>query len=91
MTNSPFNQFSHRHSQNIDWWLEVYTISPECLYYFGPFESGEEARQHQPGYIEDLHNENAQVIHCKIQQINPQHLTIFQEEKTSTLKTKLNT
>jgi hypothetical protein len=79
VTNSPFNRFSYCNSQNTAWWLEVYAISPECLYYFGPFESRGEARQHQSGYIEDLHNENSLGIRCKIQQINPQHLTIFQE------------
>jgi len=30
---------------------------PCCTYYFGPFESVEEAVLAQPGYIEDLVNE----------------------------------
>ena len=41
------------------WWLEVVTEQPKCTYYFGPFVSAKEAELAQPGYIEDLHHEEA--------------------------------
>jgi len=44
------------------WWIEVSTAQPQVIYYFGPFESEEEAQQHKGGYIEDLEQEGAQGI-----------------------------
>ncbi|MEL7504552.1 MAG: DUF1816 domain-containing protein [Cyanobacteria bacterium J06554_6] len=44
------------------WWIEISTAQPQVIYYFGPFESEEEALQHKDGYIEDLHHEGAQDI-----------------------------
>lgn len=63
------------------WWVEIQTITPHCIYYFGPFESSSEANAAYPGYIEDLDSEGAQGIvvivrHCK----QPEVLTIFSED-----------
>jgi len=41
------------------WWVEVVTEQPNCTYYFGPFASAKEAKLAQPGYIEDLLEEEA--------------------------------
>ena len=60
---------------NLDWWLEVYTDNPRCLYYFGPFNSKAEAQYHQSGYVEDLQQEGADHISVQIKQCHPQTLT----------------
>ncbi len=67
---------------NTPWWIEVYTTYPKCLYYFGPFDSVREAREHRAGFIEDLLSENAQGIQWEIKQAQPQVLTVFEEEET---------
>ncbi|NES84519.1 MAG: DUF1816 domain-containing protein, partial [Moorea sp. SIO2B7] len=48
---------------------------PRCTYYFGPFDSFNEAQSHQPGYIEDLQEEGAEGITVEIKQCQPQILT----------------
>ncbi len=44
------------------WWLEVFTLKPNCIYYFGPFDTSTEAEINQSGYIEDLKDEGAEGI-----------------------------
>ena len=61
--------------QETPWWIEVQTKFPHCTYYFGPFDSLNEAQKHQPGYIEDLVAEKAQGISFKINQKQPILLT----------------
>lgn len=64
-------------SNDIPWWLEIETKIPQCIYYFGPFDSPQEAQNHQSGYIEDLINEKAEGISVKLKQIErPTLLTI---------------
>ena len=60
---------------NADWWLKVKTQSPSCIYYFGPFDSKEEARLSQSGYLEDLVQEGAQKIKTAVEKARPQQLT----------------
>ena len=66
------------------WWIKVTTAEPNCLYYFGPFASEEEAIQYQPGFIEDLSQENAQQISASIlRSPKPDQLTIEYETSNS--------
>lgn len=63
------------------WWVEIQTITPQCIYYFGPFETSSEANAAYPSYIEDLDSEGAQGIvvivrYCR----QPEALTIFRED-----------
>lgn len=64
----------------MSWWLEISTKVPDCIYYFGPFSSLEEAENAQMGYIEDLRQENAEGIDAQVKFDNPVQLTIFSEE-----------
>jgi hypothetical protein len=61
--------------------VEILIARPCCTYYFGPFESVEEAVLAQPGYIEDLVNEGAQGIAVQIKWCKPRNLTIFFEDE----------
>ena len=63
-----------------DWWAEITTMKPRCIYYFGPFQSYQEAKAAYPGYIEDLDSEGAQGIVVVIKRCKPNVLTIFDEE-----------
>ena len=59
------------------WWIKITTAEPNCIYYFGPFESEEEAISYQSGFIEDLQQENAQEIAASIQRSQaPTQLTV---------------
>lgn len=58
------------------WWVEIQTKTPQCTYYFGPFESAEVARDSLEGYLEDLRLERARGITVQIKQCQPEHLTI---------------
>lgn len=62
------------------WWVEISTRKPKCTYYFGPFNSEEEALTYQPGYVEDLTNEGSQDISVNIKKCDPPILTIFTED-----------
>jgi hypothetical protein len=57
------------------WWVEIVTEEPKCLYYFGPFDTYDEALFYQPGYIEDLQSEAAIGIDAKIVRCQPSILT----------------
>jgi hypothetical protein len=61
------------------WWVEIRTTIPCCTYFFGPFNSVKEAKQEQPGYIDDLVQEKAFGITVEIKQCQPTSLTVFEE------------
>ncbi|MEM9541902.1 MAG: DUF1816 domain-containing protein [Cyanobacteria bacterium P01_E01_bin.42] len=62
------------------YWIELTTDEPKCLYYFGPFVNTKEAKQHLPGYLEDLESEEARNIQYRIVRCKPEQLTVFDEE-----------
>lgn len=62
------------------WWVEITTVKPFCIYYFGPFETRQEAVLSEYGYIEDLLTEKASGITTKIKQCQPELLTISEEQ-----------
>ena len=62
-----------------DWWAKIITASPRCIYYFGPFQTYDEAQAAYPGYIDDLDSEGAQGIVVIIQRCKPDVLTVFEE------------
>ena len=61
-------------------WAEITTTKPKCIYYFGPFETSDEATDAYPGYIDDLDSEGAQGIVVVIKRCKPDVLTIFDEQ-----------
>ena len=61
------------------WWAEITTTKPRCKYYFGPFQTYNEAKEAYPGYIEDLNGEGAQGIIVVIKRCNPEVLTMCEE------------
>ena len=67
------------------WWIEIITVKPICIYYFGVFNSVYEAEQFKNGYIQDLHQEQAEIVNVEIKQCQPKNLTIY-TERTRTAK-----
>jgi hypothetical protein len=66
------------------WWVEISTAQPHVIYYFGPFETEEEALSYQGGYIEDLEGEGAQDIKVAIsRRTDPEELTIEMSQTTA--------
>ncbi len=63
-----------------NWWVEVTTSDPSCIYYFGPFLNFDEASDRCPGYIQDLINEGAQMISPVIKCGHPAELTKCENE-----------
>lgn len=61
--------------KSVPWWVEISTAQPKCIYYFGPFDSADEAQSYKPGYIEDIQAEGAIGIFVEIKQCYPQLLT----------------
>jgi hypothetical protein len=61
--------------------VKIITEKPRCTYYFGPFDSLQEAKLSQAGYIEDLEQEGALKIAVDILQDQPTVLTIDEEEE----------
>ena len=67
--------------KNLPYWLKITTKVPQCVYYFGPFDSPLEAKSLQAGYIEDLLAENAQGIHLELEQCSqPTDLTVCEDD-----------
>lgn len=62
------------------WWVKISTDSPNCIYYFGPFQNFREAQTAYPRYVEDLESEAAQGIVINIKRCKPDVLTVFDEE-----------
>ena len=59
------------------WWVKITTAEPNCIYYFGPFDSELEAVEAKPGFIEDLQQEGAENIETSLQRsAEPEELTI---------------
>lgn len=63
-----------------NWWVEIITNEPYCIYYFGPFQNSIEAESAYLGYVEDLESEAAQGIKVNIKHCKPNVLTVFDEE-----------
>lgn len=72
-----------REGNNTAWWAKITTNNPRCTYYFGPFQTHDEAKQAYPGYIEDLDGEGAQGIVVVIERCQPEVLTICEEPDIS--------
>ncbi len=58
------------------WWIEISTVQPRCIYYFGPFTDAMGAELAAPGYIKDLENESARGIKTRVKRGKPNQLTI---------------
>jgi hypothetical protein len=63
------------------WWIEIITTNPSCTYFFGPFDSVDEAKEHQGGFVEDLTQEGATVLSPQIKWCKPKELTIYMEKE----------
>lgn len=70
--------YSLRQPSSLQWWLKVATESPICTYYFGPFDSVQEAELSQSDYLRDLTEEGAKITSIKVEQGQPSQLTIFE-------------
>ena len=68
-----------------DWWIKIHTANPLCIYYFGAFESFTAAALAQHSYILDLQAEEAKILSVKIEQCQPQQLTVVLEEASRLL------
>jgi hypothetical protein len=68
-------------TQDTNWWVEISTAQPRCIYYFGPFQNLKEAETAYLGYVEDLENESSQGIVVNMKRCNPNLLTVFEEEE----------
>lgn len=55
-------------SRGREWWVEVDTDSPKRTYYFGPYETKDEASNNTNGYIKDLEKKGAKKISINIKQ-----------------------
>jgi hypothetical protein len=75
LSSMPSNTEENVISPDTPWWVEIFTEYPRCLYYFGPFDTEEEASYYQSGYVEDLEGEGAKEIIITIKQCSPQILT----------------
>lgn len=69
-------------TKNSKWWIKVNTQVPVCTYYFGPFDSVEEAESNHGDYLQDLKEEGAEDISYIIEKCSPKQLTIAEDEIT---------
>ncbi len=70
-----FNKLKGMFAQ--DWWIEISTDLPHCIYYFGPFENEVEAIEAEAGYVEDLKQEGVVIIQVTMmKRPTPEQLTV---------------
>lgn len=62
-----------------NWWVEIITMEPWSMYYFGPFNDFQDANGMQPGYVADLIKEGVQTIQVTVKECHPVNLTLFEE------------
>ena len=77
--NLPLKLHSFINQNQNFWWIKITTTIPRCIYFFGPFDSSNEAKQQRFGYIDDLVQEKAFGITVEIKKCNPTFLTIVQD------------
>ncbi|MEO6860833.1 MAG: DUF1816 domain-containing protein [Microcoleus sp.] len=67
-------------SRSRQWWVEVDTDLPKCTYYFGPYESKDEASNNTNGYIKYLEKKGTKNISINIKEgRQPSQLTARDE------------
>ncbi|WP_330485377.1 DUF1816 domain-containing protein [Tumidithrix elongata] len=64
----------------LGWWLEIFTAQPACIYYFGAFETSQEAEESQAGFVQDLLLEGAQGIATRLRFFQPTKLIVTEKE-----------
>jgi len=67
---------------SMKWWVEIFTAQPFCLYYFGDFQTFQQARILKQGFKQDLLDEGSTIISLAIKYCSPQQLTIRSSELT---------
>ncbi|HHP7230834.1 MAG TPA: DUF1816 domain-containing protein [Xenococcaceae cyanobacterium] len=77
------NAIKQEVSAQFDWWIEIRTANPGCIYYFGAFYRLTAATSAQYGFIQDLKAEEAKIVSVSIKQCQPQKLTICEQELPS--------
>ena len=73
--NVPSSPVTQIQDSTLPWWVKVLSTHPYCVYYFGPFNSQQEAEANQNGYIQDLEGEGNQGITVEILRAEPTILT----------------
>jgi Domain of unknown function (DUF1816) len=76
------NRNHNNETSELNWWLEVGTIHPICIYFFGPFEDPLEAEFSKEGFSQDLEGENARLLYSDVKLCKPRQLTIERNELT---------
>lgn len=68
------------------WWVDVKTAEPACTYYFGPFDTEQEAELAKQGYVDDLQQEGAKILSATAIALAtaPEKLTVYEENMDST-------
>ena len=74
------NKALNEETPNYGWWIEIYTVEPLCIYYFGDFDSIWSAALAKNDYIQDLEQEGAVLISICIKLCKPRKITIFEDE-----------
>jgi hypothetical protein len=64
-----------------NWWVEIITNQPFCIYYFGPFVSFQEADVLRPTYVEDLLQEGVGTLQVLVKRCQPTQLTVFDDSE----------
>ena len=63
----------------LSWWVEISTSVPRRTYYFGPFDSQQEARLSRAGYVKKLYQQETGDIVALVKHCQPDILTSCQE------------
>lgn len=77
----PTNQ-TKQPSLALSWWLEVGTINPIGVRYFGPFMSKQEATAAKSEHLASLIQENVRVLFAQTRYCAPRQIFISSKELT---------
>lgn len=66
----------NKNQKESGWWIRIVANNPAYVYYFGYFESYEEAEWCRRGYIQDLKQEGSEILFFDITKYQPKELTV---------------
>jgi Domain of unknown function (DUF1816) len=72
----PEDNFLQEFAHKKGWWVEIFSAKPAGLYYFGHFDSQEDAQKSLDGFVQDLVDEGANNLKTQLQFCQPKRLTV---------------
>ena len=72
------------------WWIEIVTVNPCRIYYFGLFISANKAKFDRPRYLEQVKQGSTKVIAVTVQKCRPVKQSVDEDELLESLERRFS-